>query len=387
MEANRNCDALLERDPQNRFALKLKDKIRRHYLQQSRSAMLKGQWEEARVALENTLRVCPKDAEASGQLKALNRKLKTPSVGTDSAEVQLKNKIQEMHRQISLAMNSANYFPPNTGNAADLINQLISLAPNDPFGREKLDQIHQELLTQAQRKLQARDFEGAKGLARYFPQSAEFQNLRDALKVEESKQLEARAYWTRKAESGMVAGRYITPPNDNAYSYSNRVLAVDPQNEKALSFKKESLSRAGARAKEYIHEAKFDEAREIYSSLLQLSAYETRFPFVVSELKVEMEKLEFNAYPVVHDHSLGSCTGRLRFNAYVFSFVPSGSSKDGFSGKLSEMVLAEPGDKLKVQFMNKTFRFEANLVKSKEENREKIKAIYQQLSALLAKAK
>jgi len=391
LEASQNCDLLLERDPENGFALKLKDKIRKYYLQQSRSAMLKAQWEEARVALENTLKVSPQDAEASGQLKALRTKLRKPVVATDLAEAELKNKIQGMRRQISLAMNAANYFPPNSGNAVDLINELIGLAPGDPFGKEKVDQIQQELVTQAERKLQARDFEGAKALVRqlqvHFSESIKLRNLRDTLKAEESKQLEVQSSWMQKAESAMVAGRYVTPSNDNAYSHSNRILAVDPQNQKALSFRKESLSRAGAQAKEYIQKAKFDEAREIYSSLLQLSAYESRFPLAVSELKGEMEKLEFNAYPVVHDHSFGSCTGRLRFNAYVFSFVPSGSSADGFTGHLSEVTVAEPGDKLKVQFKNKTFRFEVNLVKSKEENREKIRVIYQQLSALVAKAK
>jgi len=288
-------------------------------------------------------------------------------------------------------VNSANYFPPNEGNALDLINQLIALAPSDPLGKETLEQIHQDLVAQAQRKIQTKDFESARALVRqiqvYFPESVELQNLRDTLKAEESKQLETRSPWMQKAELAAVAGRYVTPPNDNVYAYSNRVLAIDPQNQKALSFKKESLSRASAQAKEYINEAKFDEAREIYSSLLQLSTYESRFPFVASELKAEMEKLEFNAYPVVHDHSIGSCTGRVRFNAYVFTFVPSGNSKDGFSGRLSEMIVAESSDKLKVQFKNKTFRFEAGLVKSKEENREKIKTIYQQISALAAKAK
>ena len=391
LEANRTCDTLLERDTRNRFALKLKDKIRKYYLQQSRSAMLKGRWEEARVTLENTLKVSPRDPEASRQLKVLKTKLRTPVVATDSSEVQLRNKIQEIHRQISVAVNSANYFPPNEGNALDLINQLIALAPSDPLGKETLEQIHQDLVAQAQRKIQTKDFESARALVRqiqvYFPESVELQNLRDTLKAEESKQLETRSPWMQKAELAAVAGRYVTPPNDNVYAYSNRVLTIDPQNQKALSFKKESLSRASAQAKEYINEAKFDEARENYSSLLQLSTYESRFPFVASELKAEMEKLEFNAYPVVHDHSIGSCTGRVRFNAYVFTFVPSGNSKDGFSGRLSEMIVAESSDKLKVQFKNKTFRFEAGLVKSKEENREKIKTIYQQISALAAKAK
>jgi hypothetical protein len=83
---------------------------------------------------------------------------------------------------------------------------------------------------------------------------------------------------------------------------------------------------------------------------------------------------------------MGSCKGRLRVNTYVISFIPSGNSKDGFTAKLAEIEAEAPGDKLKIQVKNKTYRYEANLVKSKEENREKLEAIYQRVSELKAKA-
>jgi len=96
------------------------------------------------------------------------------------------------------------------------------------------------------------------------------------------------------------------------------------------------------------------------------------------------EKLEFNAYPVVHDHTLGSCSGRLRMNAYVIAYVPSGDSKDGFSQKLTDIVETEPGDKLKLQFKNKTYRFQPNLTKNKDESRHKVQEILAKLTALSA---
>jgi len=392
LEASRSCDVLLQKDAQNSLALELKRKIRNYYLHQSKNAISKGRWEEARVALENKLIVSPGDREASGQLKVVRTKLKKSPVTLDTGETQTANKIQDLHQQISAAMGASNYLPPNSGNAVDLIHRLSSIAPADSFAKEKLDQVYRELLNQIQRKMQAKDFDSAKTLAQqvqtHFPESSELKNLRDALKAEEAKLMETWSSLVQKAESAMATGRYVTPSNDNALVYTNRLLAIDSQNQRALALRKDSLAKAATQARELIQSEKFEEAREVYSALLLFASSESHPPFTATELKREIEKLEFAAYPVVHDHTLmGSCTGRLRVNAYVISFIPSGNSKDGFSAKLAETEIESPGDKLKILVRNKTYRYEANLVKSKEENREKLEVIYQRVSELKARAK
>ena len=73
-------------------------------------------------------------------------------------------------------------------------------------------------------------------------------------------------------------------------------------------------------------------------------------------------------------------------NGFVISFVPTGDSKDGFTQKLAEIVQAEPGDKLKIQFKNKTYRFQINLMTGTEAKREKVNAIYQNLSRRMVNA-
>jgi tetratricopeptide (TPR) repeat protein len=391
LEASRNCDLILQSDPQNSFAQELKDKIRNYYLHQGASAVSKSRWEEARLAFENALSVSPADREASRELKLVKAKLKKPLLTVDTGEApQLTNRIRDLHQQISAAISAANYLPPTTGNAFDLIHQLSSIAPADGFAKERLDQVQRELLFQIQRKLQARDFENAKVLIQqvqaHFPEVSELKNLRDGLKAEETKTMEASSL-VQKAESSMSTGRYVTPPNDNAFAHASRLLAIDSQNQRALALRKESLTKASAQAKEFIRSEKFDEAREVYSALLQLSSSEGHPPLNASELKRELEKIEFTTYPVVHDHTLmGSCTGRLRVNGYIISFVPSGSSKDGFNAKLPEIETESPNDKLRIQVRNKTYRFESNLAKNKEENRERLEAIYQRLSELKARA-
>jgi tetratricopeptide (TPR) repeat protein len=387
LEANRACDALLQKDARNILALEIKEKIKTYYLSQANNAISKGRWEEARVALDNTLKVAPDDGQASGKLRLVQTKLKKSSVAINTGESPIAGKIQDLHQQISTAISAANYLPPNTGNAFDLLRHLSSIAPTDSFAKEKLDQVHHELLNQIQRKIQAKDFDAAKSLAQqvqtHFPDSSELRVLRDGLRSEEAKLMETWSSLVQKAESAAAAGRYVTPQNDNALLYANRLLAIDSQNQRALALKKESVAKAAAQARELIQTEKFEEAREVYSALLLLSSSESRPQVPVADLKKEIEKLEFSAYPVVHDHTLmGSCTGRLRVNAYVISFIPSGNSKDGFSAKLAEVEVESPGDKLKIMVRNKTYRYEANLVKTKEENREKLEQIYQRLSEL-----
>jgi tetratricopeptide (TPR) repeat protein len=348
--------------------------------------------EAAQALFSHSVRnVSPRDAEVLAKLKTLKKKPTERFGKANPGDAGLTKRIQGLHREISSAISSGNYFPPSPANAIQLLKQLNDLSPEDTFGKEELDQIYRELTSLLQRQLQAGNIENARTIARqlqtYFPERLESRSLQDTLKAEETKLLEAQEAWIQKVESGMTAGRYVTPPNDNVLFYCNRALLTNPQNPELLQLRKESINKAAAQANDWVQVGKFDEAREIYSILLQLSQNENRFPFTPQELKRRLDKLEFNAYPVVHDHIIGSCTGRLRMNGFVISFVPTGDSKDGFTQKLAEIAQAEPGDKLKIQFKNKTYRFQVNLVTSKEDKREKVDAIYQNLSRLMATAK
>jgi tetratricopeptide (TPR) repeat protein len=389
LEASRKCEAILSEDPENRFALGLKQDIIARLVRLATQTTSRARWEEARTAWNNVLKVDPNDSEAINQLKVVRTKVKKQEELATANKVDLQRRIQDLHQQITLAMGSKNYLPPGSGNAFELIKELSGLSPSDSLVGEKLDHIYLETLTQAHRRIQAHDLVGATALVQqiqtYFPQSLELKGLRETLKLEETKLLEARSILTQKAELAMVAGHYITPPNDNSVAYCNQVLMADPQNQKALSLKKESLMKATAQAQEWTQKGKFEEASGVYSSLLYLSQNDSRFPFSGQDLKREVDKLEFTASPVVHHHTIGSCSGRLRFNGYQIAFVPSGDSRDGFSQTLKEITQIEGGDKLKIQFKDKTYRFEISTAKSKEENREKISRMLERLALLTSK--
>jgi len=386
LEASQRCDSLLAKDPYNEVAAGLKIKIRDHYWQQSQLAQRRDKTSEARLALQNLLRVSPQDAAALSALKSLQTNPKG-RLANAAEEPSLPGKTEELRNQIVSAMSSGNYFPPASGNAWELIQRLGGMSPSDPVFRERMDQIHREAVTQLQRKIQSKDAEGAKALGRqlqeYFPASAELRSLRESFKNEDAGQLEVRNSLMQKLDSAMAHGNYVTPANDNALAYCNRLLALDSQNAKALALKREISTRASAQAKDLLSNEKFDEARSVFSALLVAAQSEGKTA-AAQEMRTQIEKLEFTAYPVAHDHTLGGCSGRLKMNAYVVAYIPSEDSKDGFSQRLTDVLETEPGDKLKLQFKNKTYRFQPNLTKNKEESRQKVQEILARLAALTA---
>jgi len=381
LEAVQRCNLVLAKDPYNEAAARLKSKIRDHYWQQWQLADRSGNKSVARIALRNLLRVSPQDSAALGVLKGFQNNPKVRPVNA-AEETSLAAKAEELRDQIASAMSLGNYFPPTVPNAWDLIQRLGAMSPSDPTFKERMEQIHREAVTQLQRKIQSKDAEAAKALGRrlqeYFPASAVLKSLRESIKTQDPAHLEALAGLTEKLDLAMARGNYATPVNDNALAYCNRLLLLDNQNARALALRRELLARASAQAKDLVSNEKFEEARSVFSALLAAAQAEGK-TVAAQEMRTQIQKLEFSAYPVIHDHTLGSCSGRLRMNGYVIAYVPSGDSKDGFLQKLRDIAEAEPGDKLKLQFRNKTYRFQPNLAKNKDESRQKVREMFAKL--------
>ena len=388
LEANRFCDSILQSTPDNPFALDLKQQIRGRYTKIAGRAAADQKWADASMAWHNLLKVFPGDLEAARELKAAKANLKKEEQLALASKMETEQRIGELQQQITLAMSSGRHLPPSPGNAFELIQKLEAVSSDNAFGRGQRDEILRHLVASANRSLQAKDAVRAGTLVHqmetYFPETPELKGLRDGLKAEQSRVSEARNSWMQKAEAAMAAGRFVTPASDSVLAHCNELLALDPQNTKALELKKASTAKAGAQAKAWIQEGKYDEARAVYSALLYLPQSELQNLPSSQEIKSEIEKLTFNAHAVVHDHALGSCTGRLRFNGYQIAYVPSSDSKDGFSAKISEVSLVESDDRLKIQLKGKTYRFQVNGVKDPQEIRTRISSIQRQLSALVA---
>jgi len=182
--------------------------------------------------------------------------------------------------------------------------------------------------------------------------------------------------WTEKAESAMTDRRYLTPVDDNVVFYCGRILASDPLNAKAMELKKESLSQALKQTEEVTNKGRYDEARELYQALLDLPEAEG---LNRQDLKARLKKVEFDSYPVIHDHFIGSCNGMLKINSYALAFVSSGGARDGFTERLSRIKLHDPEDTLKLDVNHKTYRFEDSRGKNHRDRKEATRRLHRLL--------
>jgi hypothetical protein len=296
-------------------------------------------------------------------------------------------RVSDLHRQISEALSSANYFPPSSGNALDLIRELVKLSPTDTFGKEKLDLLQRDVATQLRNKIKSKDFDSSRVLVRqlqiYFADNQEIRNLIETYRVEEARQQQTVASWVQKAQLAMAFGRYVTPPGDNAFEYCNRALSAAPQNPSVLALKKESAERAIVDCRNLILEGRFEKAQMVYSVLYGYSQHENPFPYTAQELKAALDKLEFKSYPVVHDHKIGNCSGKLSVNGYVISYEPRPDSTScGFLKRWSEISLDESGNRLRIKVNDKNYYFQSSPASAGANN---LKMIYQQMVELAAK--
>jgi hypothetical protein len=74
--------------------------------------------------------------------------------GDESSNSQAR--VNDLQQQISEALSSGNYFPPKSGNALDLIKELVKLSPNDSLGKEKLGLLQRDIATRLRDKIKVK---------------------------------------------------------------------------------------------------------------------------------------------------------------------------------------------------------------------------------------
>ena len=243
LDASQRCDSLLAKDPYNEVATGLKTKIRDHYWQQSQLAQRRDKISEARLALQNLLRVSPQDATALRALKGLPEQSEGETPERARASIfarqdrrtaqpdRLRNECWKLlpacFRQCLCADSAARCDVAIRPGSLETgwTRFTARRSPNcNGRSRAKIRRV---------RKRWAGSFR------RYFPASAELRSLRESIKTEDAGQLEARNSLMQKLDSAMAHGNYVTPANDNALAYCNRLLALDSQNAKAQGLKRD----------------------------------------------------------------------------------------------------------------------------------------------------
>jgi PEGA domain len=370
------CDAILEKDAQDVFALRLKERIQESSREQKVEGELVKPAEEISAPPQE-----PSQPQPRRPLPAASQ-AKTPIIPAPKSQVPDR---QGSSNETTSAVERTLVAQRPVTSAAVGSAAVGSPAVGSPA---KVAQIAPEALRDLEARIQAKEFDQARALLgrlqNGFPGNSELQTLSDRLRNAETKQQSLAMTWVQRAESALIAGQYVTPPNDNVLVYCNRALAEDPRNQRALSLKKDVVTRTVTQAKDWIQRGRFDAARLFFASLNYLAVNDNEFPYPKAELNRELEKLEFKSFPVSHEHALGkSCAGRLMMNAYVLSYVPSQDSGDGFTENMRSIIAGEEGEKLRIKFRDKTCRFHPNTGSSRT-NRDAVRTIYVSLIRLMA---
>ena len=366
-EAGRVCEAILAKDPEDGFALSLKNYAGASLVEAKAPV-------EETVPSERTVQLQEAPVQPSA-VRSDNVQVRTPSTASDASlrptlatDRAILSANQKPSDRRPTEVQLTKQTPPAAASVAAPIPAPVQVA--------SVPQIRPDQLLELNSRIQARDFDQARlllgQLESGFPTNPEVRILGERLRLEVQKQQSLTASWIEKAEAAWIAGRYVTPPDDNVLVYCNQALKADPKNQRATNLKKEIVQRAIAQAKDWIQRGKFDAARLTYASMDYLAAGDPAFPYPKPNLKQELERLTFRNHTMVHEHKLGSCSGTLRFNAYAVSYVPSGGSGDGFAESLDSIVLNDEGDRLKITYRDRTFRF-------RSENGNTVGAVYQQL--------
>jgi len=387
-EAGLICNTILEHDPQDSFAIKLKENIHNYYFapmvhEESNSGLKAQPLDVSPAALSSAKLIRPQSTpppELPKELLQKSGQFVGPASSPPKAEFP---ELAQAAKPIGLP-GTLGSSERTLGPVKPIGGPVASSSPAAP----KPNSADQDVIIQVQAKIQAKEFDQARNLLSQIQNvpstQVDWKSLTDKLKAEEARQQNLALPWIQKAESALISGRYITPPDDNVLLYCNRALAIDPQDQKVLALKKDVIGRSVTQARDWIDRGKFDEARLFYSSLNYLSQNDGRFPISRQELQRELTKLEFSSYPVIHQHKLGSCKGRLRMNGYVVSFAPSGDSVDGFTEKLMNVNLLDAGDDLKLKVKDKSYRFLLNAGPEKEATQKAARPMYEQLIKLLS---
>ena len=252
------CDAILEIDGQDVFALRLKGRIQESSREQKVEGELVTPTEEMSAPPPEPSQLQPR------RPLPVASQAKTPLI--PAPKPQAPDHQRSSNETTSAVERTLVAQRPVTSAAVG------SAAVGPPA---KVAQIAPEALRDLEARIQAKEFDQARALlARLqngFPGNSELETLSERLRSEETKQRNLAMPWVQRAESALIAGQYVTPPNDNVLVYCNRALAEDPHNQRALSLKKDVVTRAVTQAKDWIQRGRFDAARLYFASLNYLA--------------------------------------------------------------------------------------------------------------------
>lgn len=227
------------------------DRVIRHLVSSSESAIFQGQWPQARAFAEQLRSLTPEDGRAEDLLQRINR------------FEQLENLMTRADRQVAVSRLTE---PPND-NALDTYQRILSLDPGNSVASQGIDSIVQRLLGVAQSAALAGESDKAnRFITRAKSIDAQAPGLAEAEQVV--------AQWSRMvsnqhlqdqleaASKALEAGRLTLPDEPNALALFSKVLELDPGSQAAAQGKRLVIQALIERAWSQTRAGRFTEAEQ-----------------------------------------------------------------------------------------------------------------------------
>ncbi len=241
----------LEQAPAHLQALAGMDRVIRHLVSSSESAIFQGDWPEARAYAEQLRTLRPEDSTALALLDRINR------------FEQLENLMARADRQVAVSR----LTEPRNDNAMDTYGRILAIDPGNDVATKGIASIVQRLLGVAQSAALAGESEKAtRFIARAKSIDANAPGLVEAEQVvaQWSEMVSSRHLQDQleAASAALEAGRLTAPDEPNALALFDEVLAQDPGSDAARQGKRLVLRALIERAWSQIRAGRFNAAEQ-----------------------------------------------------------------------------------------------------------------------------
>ena len=227
------------------------DRVVRHLVSGSESAIFQGNWQAARQFAEQLRALRPDDPRPRDLLERINR------------FEQLENLMARADRQVA----ASRLTEPRDDNAMDTYRRILAIDPNNVVARQGISSIVQRLLGVAQSAALAGESDKAdRYIARVKSIDPNAPGLADAeAVVAQWSEMVSNQHLQDQLEAAAVAlesGRLTAPDEPNALALFNRVLELDPGSDAARQGKRLVVQALLERAWSEIRAGRFGRAEQ-----------------------------------------------------------------------------------------------------------------------------
>ena len=193
---------------------------------------------------------------------------------------ELNNTIQELTEKAKAAIRKGAYTEPEKDNALQYYTEILKVSPDNTFASNGIEYITERFAVIGSKHIEKGNLDDAReALATLFSidnNSEQYIDLSDKiteyeLSLQVSPEQKEIDQLKEKALAAIKRSRFTTPENDNALSYYQKILTIDPENEIAATGIKSLAGRYTLMANEALKDSDVEKAENYVATISAIS--------------------------------------------------------------------------------------------------------------------